>query len=191
MRESSTDTLEVSVNVLMKSTLVAGLLVVGSTLAADAAPKANLQLTMLTKVNPQALALWDIGNDAQDDNGNIDAKKIKAATWTNLVEIGKAIEEGGRTLATSNGVIAAAPGAKLQDEAGPGSSKAADVQRYLDAKPADFRKYALELQKTGGDIVAAATKHDGKKLSEISNALDEVCENCHMEFWYPQQGSPK
>ena len=70
-------------NYLMKSTLVAALLVTGSAFAADA-PKANLQLTMLTKVNPQALALWDIGNDAQDDKGDIDAKKIKPATMSPL-----------------------------------------------------------------------------------------------------------
>jgi hypothetical protein len=178
------------VNYLMKSTLVAALLVTGSAFAADA-PKANLQLTMLTKVNPQALALWDIGNDAQDDKGDIDAKKIKPATWAQLLEIGKAIEEGGRTLATSNGVVAAPPGAKLQDEAGPGSSKAVDVQRYVDAKPAEFHKHALELQKTGAGIIVAATKHDAKQLTQLSNALDEVCENCHMAFWYPQQATPK
>ncbi len=177
-------------NDLMKSTLVAGLLLVGSAHAADAT-KANLQLTMLTKVNPQALALWDIGNDAQDDQGNIDARKINAATWAKLEELGKAIEEGGRTLATSGGVIAAAPGAKLQDEAAPGSSKAADVQRYVNSKPAEFRKHAMNLQKTGAGIAAAAAKHDGKRLTQISNELDQVCEDCHMQFWYPQQAAPK
>jgi hypothetical protein len=174
----------------MKSTCVLGLLMMGSTFAADTT-KANVQLTMLTKVNPQALALWDLTNDAQDDNGDIDVKKINPATWARLLEIGKAIEDGGRNLAGSNGVVAAVPGAKLQDETAPGASKAADVQRFIDAKPAAFRKHALELQNTGTALIAAVTKHDGRKLTELSNALDEVCENCHMAFWYPQQNSPK
>ena len=177
-------------NDLMKSTLVAGLLMVGTAFATDA-PKANLQLTMLTKVNPQALALWSLTNDAQGDNGDIDTRKIKAATWKQLIEIGKALEEGGHVLAASKGVIAAAPGAKLQDEGGPGSSRAADVQRFLDAKPAEFRKYASELQNTGAGVIAAATQRDGRKLAQIADALDEVCENCHVAFWYPQQGTPK
>ncbi len=175
---------------LTKATLVAGVLVAELALAADA-PKANLQVTMLTKVNPQATALWDLTNDAQDDEGNIDVKKINAATWAKLLEIGKSLEEGGRTLATSNGVIAATPGAKLQDESGPGSSKAADVQRYLDAKPAEFRKHAAALQKTGADLIAAINKRDGKKLTALSNELDQVCEDCHVVFWYPQQQTPK
>jgi hypothetical protein len=178
----------------VKTSTTVGLLV-GAFLAVTAlgadAPKANLQITMLTKVNPQATALWNLTNDAQDDNGNIDPKKIKPEIWAKLLEAGKSIEEGGRTLATSNGIIAAPPGSKLQDESGPGASKAADVQRYLDAKPAEFKKHATELQNTGSGIVAAVTKKDGKKLTDLSNALDEVCENCHVIFWYPQQNAPK
>lgn len=169
--------------------IAVGLAVVGAAGAAEGA-KANLQLTMLTKVNPQALSLWDLTNDAQDDNGNIDAKKIKADTWAKLLEIGKSIEEGGRTLATPNGVVAAVPGAKLQDEDAPGASKAADVQRYIDAKPAEFRKHAAKLQSTGAAIVAAVNAKSGKQLTELSNSLDEVCESCHMAFWYPSQKTP-
>jgi hypothetical protein len=175
---------------LTRATLVAGLMIAEAVLAADA-PKANLQVTMLTKVNPQATALWDLTNEAQDDEGNIDVKKIDAATWAKLLQIGKSLEEGGRALATGNGVIAAAPGAKLQDESGPGASKAVDVQRYIDARPAEFRKHAMALQKTGADIVAAVTKRDGAKLTTLSNDLDQVCENCHVVFWYPQQQVPK
>ena len=166
--------------------LVAGLTLITTVLAADA-PKANLQLTMLTKVNPQGLALWAITNDALDDAGNVDGKKVTATQWKALLEIGKGLEEGGRTLATSNGIIAAPPGAKLQDEANEGAAKAADVQRYVDAKPAEFRKHALSLQQTGASVTAAATNRDARKLSTVSASLDEVCESCHVIFWYPNQ----
>ena len=135
-------------NDVMKSALLAGLLVVGSALGADA-PKTNLQLTMLTKVNPQGLALWDITNKSQDDNGNLDGRKLTPASWAQLLEIGKALKEGGKALATSSGVIVALPGAKLQDEGNTGASKAADVQRYVDAKPAEFREHAQELTEDG------------------------------------------
>ena len=171
--------------------VIAGLAgVAGVAIAADEA-KVNLQLTMLTKVNPNALALWDATNKAQDDNGNIDPKKLNAAAWAKLLDMGKAIEEGGKALAASNGVIAAAPGTKLQDETNPGASKAADVQRFLNAKPAEFKKHSAELQKTGAGLVEAATKHDAKKLNDLANSLDEVCESCHTVFWYPQQGGAK
>jgi hypothetical protein len=174
----------------MKTALLAGLLSAGGALGADA-PKANLQLTMLTKVNPQALALWDITNKSQDDSGNLDGKKIDAAAWARLVEIGQALEDAGRTLASSSGVIAALPGTKLQDENNSGASKATDVQRYLDAKPAEFRRHARQLQKTASDVAEAARKRDVDKLGQLSNSLDEVCEGCHVVFWYPQQSGKK
>jgi len=173
-----------------QSVFLAALLARGSALGTDA-PRANVQLTMLTMVNPQALALWDITNNSQDEAGNLDARKIKAASWSKLLEIGKALEKGGRTLATSSGVIAALPGAKLQDEDNTGTSKAVEVQRYLDAKPAEFRKHAQELQKTGSDTIEAATKHDTKKLAELSDSLNEVCEDCHKVFWHPQPSGNK
>ena len=112
-------------NVLGKIAFVAAMAACTNVFGADAA-KANLQVTMLTKVNPQGLALWDITNAALDDNGNVAASKVKPADWAKLIEIGKALEEGGRTLATSDGIIAAAPGAKLQDQANAGASTAAD-----------------------------------------------------------------
>jgi hypothetical protein len=166
--------------------LLASLAMAGIALAADA-PKAVLQTTMVTKVNPNGLALWEVTNGAMDDKGDLSGSKIKAADWANLLAIGKALESGGRTLATKSGIVAAPPGAKLQDEENAGASKAADVQRFIDANPGEFRKHALELQKVGADTVLAATKHDVKRLEAISQALDEVCENCHLVFWYPKQ----
>lgn len=165
---------------------VAALVFVGAVLGADA-PKANLQLIMLAKVNPQGLALWDITNDAIGDDGDVDGKKITAAQWARLLEIGKSLEDAGRALATSNGIVAAPPGAKLQDEGNGQGSSAADVQRFVDAKPAVFRSQSLELQKTGAAIVASATKRDAKRLGDVANSLDQVCENCHVLFWYPNQ----
>lgn len=162
-------------------------LVIASSVVAQDAPKANLQLTMLTKVNPQGLALWDVTNNSQDEKGYLDPKKLTAEKWAKLMKIGKALEEAGMTLSTSKGIVAALPGAKLQDEDGPNASKAADVQRYLDAKPEVFREHAKQLQQTGAGVVAAAKKRDVKQLGELSESLDGVCEECHVIFWYPQQ----
>src|SRR5215831_6946325 len=136
--------------------------IIASSVNADEVAKVNLQTTMQTKINPQGLALWDITNNAQDDKGNLDPKKLTAAKWAKLSEIGASLEEAGKMLATAKGITAAAPGTKLQDETTPESPKAVDVQRHLDAKPDVFRQHAQELQKTGVDVVAAAKTHDAK-----------------------------
>jgi len=154
--------------------------------AADA-PKAVLQTVMLTKVNPQGLALWDITNNAMNDAGELDAKKMTAAKWARLAEIGKALEDGGQQLATSKGVIAAPPGARLQDDNPTGPSKSITIQGYLNAKPDLFRQRAKALQDLGAKTVVTAGKKDLKALNQISDELDGVCEACHKDFWYPDQ----
>ncbi len=169
---------------LKRQIAVLGLTLAGMALAADT--PANLQLIMVSNVNPNGLALWDVTNTAMDDNGQVSASKLSAESWKKLLDIGTKLEEGGRALATAPKVIAAAPGSKLQDESNQGASTAKDVQRFIDAKPAEFRKHAVALQKTGADIVAAVKTHDAKKLDAVSNSLDAVCEECHVAFWYPQ-----
>jgi hypothetical protein len=164
---------------------VAGLAFGGLVLAADA-PKANLNKAMVTQVNPQGLALWEITNGAIDENGDLAASKLTAANWAKLLQIGSALQRAGQSLAASHGITAALPGTKLQDEGNPGSATAADVQRYLDAQPEEFRKHALDLKKTGDEVVQAARKHDVKQLAGIAEALDGVCESCHLIFWYPK-----
>lgn len=161
-------------------------LAIASSAIADEVAKVNLQTTMQTKVNPQGLALWAITNNAQDDKGDFDPKKLTAEKWAKLLEIGASLEQAGKTLATAKGVMAAAPGTKLQDE-NADSPKAVDVQRHLDAQPDLFRQRALELQKTGANVVAAAKTRDAKKLADLSDSLDGVCEGCHQTFWYPQK----
>ncbi len=141
------------------------------------APVANLRITMQTNVNPQALALWDIANRAMDAKGDLAGSKIPSDNWATLLKIGKDLEEGGRTLATSNGAVAAPPGAKLQDEGNFGASTAVDVQRFIDAKSAEFRGHGLDLQKTGAGLVKAVGTHDAKRLSALAGSLDEVRES--------------
>jgi hypothetical protein len=36
-------------------------------------------------------------------------------------------------------------------------------------------------------IGAAAQSKDANKLFEVSGRLDQVCEDCHLQFWYPDQ----
>jgi hypothetical protein len=38
-----------------------------------------------------------------------------------------------------------------------------------------------------GDIASAARAHDDARAGMLIDQLDGVCENCHLEFWYPNQ----
>lgn len=171
--------------------MAGAVLLLGMPLMAADAPPVDIKQVMLTQVNPQGLALWDITNEATGDDGRIDARKLSPAQWAALLKIGQSLQDGGQKLATKGGIRAAAPGVKLQSEGEPNAAKAADVDRWIKARPAKFRALAQGLQQTGAGVVDAATRRDVKKLGDLSGKLDEVCEACHTAFWYPNQVIPK
>ena len=174
----------------MKSSLflLGGSLLVASAFAADPAPAPNLHELMKNVVAIQTQVIWDVGNNAQDDAGNPDAKKMKPADWTQVGTAAGKVRDAMQALAKAPHVMAAAPGQKIDGEGGtPGAFGAKDVQKVLDAKPKVFQAFAQQMIKSMDELVAASKAKDAKKLFDVSGRLDQECEVCHQQFWYPDE----
>jgi hypothetical protein len=159
--------------------------------AATAAAAPNLHDLMKTVVAVQTQVIWDVGNQAQDAEGNPDASKLKAGDWGKVVTSGGKVKQAMQTLAQADHVMAAGPGQKLDGEGNPGAFGAKQVQAAIDANPKAFRAFAQALIVSMDQIVAAAQAKDAAKLFDVSGRLDQVCEDCHMQFWYPEQKTPR
>jgi cytochrome c556 len=155
-------------------------------LAADA-PEPNLHNLMKDIIAVQAQVIWDVGNGAQNNQGEIDPAKVSAADWTKMAGAAGQVKRAAQSLVTAAHVTAAAPGQKLQDEENPGAFKAKDVQKAIDGQPKVLSAMAQALVNSMNQVLAATAKRDGHKLTEVSGDLDEVCEACHKVFWYPNQ----
>jgi hypothetical protein len=153
----------------------------------SAAAPANLHDLMKNTVAVQTQVIWDLGNGAQDDQGNPDASKLKAADWNRIIDAASNVRQASQTLARADHVLAAAPGVKIEGEGNSGSLGARQVQALIDANPAAFKTMAQALATSMDQIGAAANAKDAAKLFEVSGALDQVCESCHIKFWYPEQ----
>jgi len=147
----------------------------------------NLHRLMKNIVSVQTQAIWDVGNHAQDDDGNPDASKIKPADWNRLLRAGQQVKQAAQFLAETDHVTVAARGEAIEDEEDPGAFNAARVQSTIDANPGAFRAFASALVAPMDEVLTAARTKDALKLADISGRLDEVCENCHKQFWYPDQ----
>lgn len=184
----------------MKSFMIlvgAGLLCV-SAYAADQKPapaaagkSPNLHELMKNVIAPQAQVIWDLGNNAQDDQGNLDPKKLKPADWAKFTSAATKTKQAAQTLATADHVMAAAPGQKIDGEGNPNAFGAKEVQKTIDAQPKAFAAFAQQLVVSMDKVLDGAAKHDAAKLAEVSGELDQLCESCHTQFWYPQQKAPK
>jgi hypothetical protein len=173
----------------MKSTallLIGGVLVASAYAASTPAP--TLHDLMKNVVAVQTQVIWDVGNNAQDKEGNPDPSKLKAADWTKAADAAGKVRAAAQILATSPHVLAAAPGQKLDGEGStPGAFGARQVQKAIDANPKALQAFALQLSGSMDEILAAAKAKDARKFFDVSGRLDQECEGCHMQFWYPDE----
>jgi cytochrome c556 len=153
----------------------------------SAAAPADLHDLMKNTVAVQTQVIWDVGNRAQDDQGNPDASKLAAADWNKISDAATKVRQASQTLARADHVLAAAAGVKIEGEGNAGSLGAKQVQALIDANPAAFKTMSQALAASMDQIGAAAKAKDAAKLFEVSGALDQVCESCHIKFWYPEQ----
>lgn len=174
----------------MKSTLflLSGALLIAGAYAADTPPAPNLHHLMKDVVAIQTQAIWDVSNNALDENGDPAPSKIKAADWAKLTSAAGKVKVASESLAQAPHVMAAAPGEKIDGEgATPGAFGAKQVQTAIDANPKVFQAFAKQLSGSMEEIVAATKTKDAKKVIDVAGRLDQECEGCHKQFWYPEQ----
>ena len=153
----------------------------------SAAAPADVHDLMKNVVAVQTQVIWDVSNEAQDDQGNPDASKMTAADWNKIVDAAGKVKQASQTLVRADHVIAAAPGVKIEGEGNEGVAGAKQVQAALDKDPAEFRTRSQALVTSMDQIIAAAKAKNAAKVFEVSGTLDQVCEDCHQKFWYPGQ----
>ena len=171
--------------------LLAGGLLMVSAYAADPAPPANLHDLMKNVVAIQTQVIWDIGNNAQNDKGDPDPAKLKAADWAKVSGAADKVKDALQKLATAPKVMAAAPGQKIDGEGGtPGAFGAKEVQKAIDANPKVFKAFATALSGSMDELLTAAKAKNAQKMFDVSGRLDQECEGCHQQFWYPDEKAP-
>ncbi|MGC1271048.1 MAG: hypothetical protein WA842_10675 [Croceibacterium sp.] len=159
--------------------------------SADKQPAAPATQTfhevMKDKVDVNADALWDVANAAIGEEGGIDPTKMTDAQWTQIATRAEAVQQAALEIARMDPVVLARPGVKISDEGIPGGHRAAQVQGQIDANPQGLRDMANVLAVHMGDMAKAARAHDAPRAGPLIDQLDTVCENCHLEYWYPTQ----
>ncbi len=131
--------------------------------------------------------MWDVSNAAIGQAAGIDPAKMTDATWAQIEQRATAVQQAALEIAGMNPIIVVKPGVKIADEGVPGGDTGADVQAGIDKDPQKLRDFANALAVHMGDLATAAKAHDAAKAGPLIDQLDGVCEDCHLEFWYPSQ----
>ena len=150
----------------------AGALAIGAcqtTPAATPAPGAQAEVvdvrrTMIDGVNPAALAIWEVGNAAVDDEGMADASKLDAATLTRLREAAQMLATYAALMAEAPTLRAGGPdpvGGKVPE----GIATREQIQAAIDANPEGFRAYSRAMGAEAEGILAAIAAGDIEALA--------------------------
>ena len=142
---------------------------------------------MKDEVDTRADIVWGVGNAAIGERGGVDPTKMTDADWAKLADGATSLQQAALKIATMDPIVLTRPGVKILDEDEPLGDKSVDVQARLSANTDMVHDMANALAVHAGDIASAAKEHNAARAGELIDALDGVCEGCHVEFWYPSQ----
>jgi len=143
----------------------------------------DVRAAMQQQVNPAVMSIWDVTNNAMNDEGGLDPAQMDAAGWAQVAEGADLLAASGTAMADASTYIAAAPD---NAEVAEGEIAMAEVQRHIDSDPRLFGQMGAAFASHAGKLAAAARARDAAATSALVADLDGVCESCHARFWYPE-----
>jgi hypothetical protein len=65
------------------------------------------------------------------------------------------------------------------------------IEALINNDRASWIKYAHGLHDATMEALKAAEAKDKDKLLDVGNGIDEACEKCHLQYWYPNERRPE
>ena len=135
-------------------------------------------------VDPIADNIFDaVGSDVTA-KGLVETRPTTNDDWAKVKIGAVTLAEGSNLLKMPRPI--APPGDK-NNSGGPNAPELSpeQIQAKVDADRSLWNKHADELRDAGLRVMEIVKKKDADALFQAGSELDQVCENCHLEYWYP------
>jgi hypothetical protein len=139
---------------------------------------------MDSMVMPAATALWDAVGVDVTAQGQVEKKPETDEQWAQLRAAAVTLAEAANALIVP-GRHAGPVGAPAPDA--DSGLVPAEIEALLKKQRPAWVAHAQVLRVTAMQGLAAVDARDIDKISEVGGAIDEACEGCHLQFWYPDQ----
>jgi hypothetical protein len=154
-------------------------------------PVAGISDIMAIEVDPSADALWDAVGTVVTRAGTKINHPTTEKQWDELRVHAVVLTEAANLLLVDGRRVAREGVQKIEDQGTPGNLSAEQSQKLIDDNRASFTSFAAALRTVGEQMLKAIDAKNPDDLMEAGAALDEVCESCHLKFWYPGQKIPR
>ena len=150
-------------------------------------PTATIKDLMLSVIDTNADVVWNSVTTVHTAKGTVETQPRTAEDWT-------AVRHGALTLAEGANLLlmpgrrVARPGEKSET---PGVELEPEEMDALIAKDrAAWNTRATALHDAATAVLAAVDAKDPEKLFELGEGIEMACENCHSQYWYPNEKRP-
>jgi hypothetical protein len=129
--------------------------------------------------NSTQLTVSDKGTELNEPHTDEEWAVVMRGAVT-LVEAANLLMIPGRHMAKAN-VKSVTPGIEREPD---------EMERLVNADRAAWNARARALQENALEGLAAVDTRNAEKLWEVGGDLDGACENCHRQYWYPNEKLP-
>ncbi len=150
-------------------------------------PTATVKDIMLSIVDPNADVVWLSVTTVQSAKGTVDTAPKNDEEWKNVRKGAVALAEAANLLMMP-GRHVAGPGEKSET---PGVElEPSEMEDLINKDRSAWMMRATKLHEAGLEAIKAIDAHDSQKVFEVGEQIEQACENCHRQYWYPNEQIP-
>lgn len=149
-------------------------------------PVASIQELMQGLIDPSADGIWNAVETITTASGTSTRQPQTAEEWSGVRRAAVVLAEGANLLV----IEGRRAGAQDFPAEATGALDSVHIQELIAAKRPTFNAFAVALREAALTAVSAIDAHNPAQLVSAGGAIDQVCESCHLAFWYPNQVIP-
>lgn len=150
-------------------------------------PLASLQDLMNAVIDPAADGVWEAVSEEATAAGAVVHAPRDEAEWAVVRQHAVRLVESAHLLLVPGRAIVA-PGRKVEDAHVSGISDAAAIEHAIAADRGAFAAAVQRLHTAAAGALAAVDRRDTQALLAAGERVEQACESCHRQYWYP--GAP-
>lgn len=149
---------------------------------------ATIKDLMISVIDGAADDVWLSVSTVSSPQGTVETRPQNDADWAKvrrgalmLAEASNLLMIPGRKVARP-GEKSETPGVELEPE---------EMDALIAKDRASWNKRADDLHKAALQVLAAVDEKNADKVFDIGATIELACENCHTQYWYPNEKLPE
>jgi hypothetical protein len=142
---------------------------------------------MQTQIDPSADGVWNAVESDATSAGTVERLPRTPEEWVAARNSAITLVEATNLLVIDGRRV----GVREFPAEAEGALDSAHIEALIAARRPVFTTFAVALRRAGLAAIDAIDAKDPAALVKAGGDMDEVCEACHLTFWYPNQVIPE